>query len=145
MKGAVYVETSAVLRIVLEGDRALASRLGKAKKLVTSTLTRLEAARGLARAEREQRIDRRQLREGAAWLRNFFRSCDLMAMDDDVVERAAVDFPVEPIRTLDALHLAAALLWESNIGSMTVVSCDDRIRDNAAALGMKIHPPSSRR
>jgi len=141
MKGVVYVETSAVLRVVLEGDRLLVARLGKAKKLVTSSLTRVEAARGLLRAERERRIDRRALREGQAWLRKFLRSCDVISLDETVLDRAADDFPVEPIRTLDALHLASALLWESGIGAATVVSCDDRVRDNARALGLKLHPP----
>jgi predicted nucleic acid-binding protein len=142
MKGVIYVETSAVLRILLEGDRALAAQLGKAKKLVTSALTRVEATRGLLRAEREGRIDRRQLREGQAWLRRFLRSCDLISLDEEVLERAATDFPVEPIRTLDALHVASALLWESGLGATTMVSLDDRVRGNANALGLKVHPGS---
>ncbi len=53
-------------------------------------------------------------------------------IDAEVLERAAAA-PVEPIRTLDALHLASALLWESSIGSTTIASCNDRVRDFAAA------------
>jgi predicted nucleic acid-binding protein len=140
MKGVIYIETSAVLRVLLEGDRALAAKIGKARKLVTSALTRVEASRGLLRAERENRIDRRQLREGQAWLRRFLRSCDVIALDDEILDRAADDFPVEPIRTLDALHLASALVWESGMGATTMVSCDDRVRDNAIALGMMVLP-----
>src|SRR5690242_524959 len=113
----VYVETSAVLRVLLEGDRALLKRIAREKKLVTSVLTQVEAARGLLRATTEQRIDHRQQREGQRWLRSFFRSCDLMALDDAVRERAGQPFPIEPIRTLDALHLASALAWEDGVGS----------------------------
>lgn len=140
MKGVIYIETSAVLRVLLEGDRRLMAEIGKAKKLVTSALTRVEATRGLLRAEREHRIDRRQVREGEAWLRKFLRSCDAITLDDDVLARATTEFPVEPIRTLDALHIASALLWESGVGATTMVSCDDRVRDNARALGMKVYP-----
>jgi predicted nucleic acid-binding protein len=140
MKGIVYVETSAVLRVILEGDRSLVTKIGKAKKLVTSALTRVEASRGLLRAETETRIDRRGLREGQAWIRRFLRSCDVIALDEAVLTRAAEGFPIEPIRTLDALHLASALIWESGIGATTIVSCDDRVRDNATALGLTVYP-----
>ena len=140
MKGVVYVESSAVLRALLEGDRPLLAQIANAKKLVTSALTRVEISRALLRAEREGRIDRRQLREGQAWFRRLFRSCDVIAVDTTVLDRAVDDFPVEPIRTLDALHVASALVWDSELGALTMVSCDDRVRDNARALGMRVHP-----
>ncbi len=139
MKGAHYVETSAVLRILLEGDRLLAGQLARAKKRVTSALTETEA-RGLLRAASELRIDERRRRESLRVLRALLRSCDVMAVGPEVLDRAGQAFPVEPVRTLDAIHLASALLWEESIGSIVMVSCDDRVRDNAKALGLKLLP-----
>jgi uncharacterized protein len=136
----VYVETSAVLRILLEGDRPLLQRLAREKKLVTSVLTQVEATRGLLRAITEHRIDHRRQREGQRWLRGFFRSCDLMALDDAICERAGQPFPIEPVRSLDALHLASALAWEDAVGGAVIFSCDDRVRDNARALGLTVLP-----
>jgi hypothetical protein len=136
----VYVETSAVLRILLEGDRPLLKRISREKSLVTSVLTQIEANRGLLRASTEGRIDHRQHREGQRWLRSFFRSCDLLSLDDAIRERAGQPFPIEPVRTLDALHLASALAWEEGVGGALVFSCDDRVRDNARALGMTVLP-----
>lgn len=140
MKRAVYVETSAVLRILLEGDRALLARVAREKKLITSTLTQIEANRALVRAVTEKRIDPRRQREGQRWLRTFFRSCDLLEMDDAIRERAGQPFPIEPVRTLDAIHLASALVWEEGVGTALMVSCDDRVRDNALALGLQVVP-----
>lgn len=136
----VYVETSAVLRILLEGDKPLLKRIAREKSLVTSVLTQVEASRGLLRAATEGRIDHRQQREGQRWLRGFFRSCDLLSLDDAIRERAGQPFPIEPVRTLDALHLASALAWEEGVGSALMFSCDDRVRENARALGMTVLP-----
>jgi predicted nucleic acid-binding protein len=57
-----------------------------------------------------------------------------------VLERAAAQFPSEPVRTLDAFHLATAALFHEALGGVTVLSLDDRIRDNARALGMEVGP-----
>jgi len=57
-----------------------------------------------------------------------------------VLSRARQAFPVEPVRTLDALHLASVLAWDQAIDRLTVVSCDDRVRSNALALGFDVVP-----
>ena len=139
-RGCLYVETSAVLRILLEGDRLLAARIAKAGRLATSALTGVEARRGLRRALHERRIDQRAFREGERWLHQVLRSCDENTLAAEVLAKAGEEFPVEPVRTLDGLHLASALLWEQEIGAITMVSCDDRVRENGVALGWKVLP-----
>jgi hypothetical protein len=140
MSQALYIETSALLRIVLEHDAGLRAALASAGKLVASALTFVEAERGLARAARDQRIDPAQRREGQRWVRAVAKSCDTMALDADVLDRARGEFPAEPIRTLDALHLATALIWDETFGELTIASCDERVRANAAALGLPLVP-----
>ncbi|OGP87951.1 MAG: hypothetical protein A2156_01605 [Deltaproteobacteria bacterium RBG_16_48_10] len=49
-------------------------------------------------------------------------------------------FPREPIRTMDALHLASALLLRSAISGLTMLSLDERIRTNALELGFAVLP-----
>jgi hypothetical protein len=44
-------------------------------------------------------------------------------------------FPFEPIRTLDAVHLATTELLGEAPQVVTIVTRDDRVRDNARALG----------
>ena len=70
-------------------------------------------------------------------LRTFARRCELVAISDDVLERAARPFPVEPIRTLDAIHLSSIELLGEPPQLLMVVTRDSRISDNAKALG---HP-----
>lgn len=56
-------------------------------------------------------------------------------MDDDVVQRARRPFPLESVRTLDAPHLASALVARSAAPDLRVLTLDQRVRENAERLG----------
>ncbi len=47
-------------------------------------------------------------------------------------------FPVEPIRTLDAIHLATAAALSAMPALVTIVTRDLRVRNNATALGHQV-------
>ena len=66
------------------------------------------------------------------------RRCDSVAVTDAVLSRVRRRFPVEPIRTLDAVHLATAELLGEAPQLVTIVTRDTRIRDNAHALGYRV-------
>jgi predicted nucleic acid-binding protein len=134
-----YVETSALLRVLLDGDEALRPALS-GEGLVTSALTFVEASRAISRARRERRLDARVAREAERQLASFERSCDTVALEDEVLRRAREEFPVEPIRSLDAIHLASVRVLDDELGGLEVASCDDRVRQNAAALGFVLVP-----
>jgi hypothetical protein len=68
-------------------------------------------------------------------LRLFERRCYVVSMTDAVLARVRRPFPVEPVRTLDAIHLATAELLGEPPQLVTVVTRDDRVRRNAHALG----------
>jgi predicted nucleic acid-binding protein len=55
-----------------------------------------------------------------------------------VLDRARRPFPVEPIRTLDAVHLATAELLGEAPPLVTIVTRDERVRKNAEALGYRV-------
>jgi len=138
-----YVETSALLRVLLDGDEALQPEIS-GEGLVTSALTFVEASRAISRARRERRLDARSAREAERQLAAFERSCDVIGLDDEVLRRAREDFPVEPVRSLDALHLASVRVLDDELGGLEVATCDDRVRDNAVALGFAVVPPAKR-
>ena len=142
MKRRRYVETSALLRVLLDGDEALRPELS-GEGLVTSALTFLEAARAISRARRERRLDAQEAREAERQLSAFERSCDIIALEDEVLRRAREDFPVEPVRSLDAIHLASICLLDDELGGLDVASSDDRVRGNASALGFVLVPPAT--
>jgi hypothetical protein len=71
-------------------------------------------------------------------LRRFERRCYVVAVTDAVLARVRRPFPVEPIRTLDAVHLATAELLGEPPPLMMVVTRDSRVRANAEALGYPV-------
>lgn len=139
MKRHLYVETSALLRVLLDGDEGLRPVLS-GEGLFTSALTFVEAARAVSRARRERRLDAREAREAERQLAAFERSCDVIALDDDVLRRAREELPEEPVRSLDAIHLACLRVLDDELGGVEVASCDDRVRRNATALGFAVVP-----
>lgn len=102
---------------------------------MTSALTIAESHRALARAHSTNRLDARQVSAATRSLRVFAARCDLVAITDDVLLRAGRPFPLEPVRTLDAIHLATAEALDEPPASITIVTRDARVRENAVALG----------
>ena len=105
---------------------------------MSSTLTIAEATRAVIRARVTGRITAADERAAVRALQVFALRCDLVAVTDAVLERVARPFPLEPIRTLDALHLATAELLGEPPALMTVVTRDARVRENALALGYAV-------
>lgn len=134
-----YLETSALLRVLLERDEALRPAI-TGGDLFTSTLTFVEASRAVARALREGRLDPRSARDLERQLASIERACELVGLDEDVLRIAREPLPEEPVRTLDALHLASVRVLDAALGGFEVVSCDARVRRNAVALGFTVLP-----
>ena len=65
----------------------------------------------------------------------------LLRIAAEVVDRARQSFPGEPIRTLDAIHLASALVARGAVAELRLLSLDDRVRRAAARLGLEALPP----
>jgi hypothetical protein len=57
-----------------------------------------------------------------------------------VVDRARASFPDDTIRSLDAIHLATAVVVAASVPDLEVLSLDERVRANAAALGLRVLP-----
>lgn len=138
----MYAESSAVLSWLLgESAGAVAWRtMHAATRVVTSSLTRVECARTLMRAHRIGELSATEHLAALRILDVAASRWDEHALSGAVISRASGEFPVEAIRTLDALHLATALVLRDGLGSITVLSHDDRLRRNAAALDVPILP-----
>lgn len=131
----LYVETSALLAALLEQDTAVRRALRSSERRVTSLLTLADAHRALNRAVTAGRLRHAQQRDAVLALETFASKCDLVSVTEDVLGRAGRPFPIEPIRTLDAIHLATVELLGQAPALVTIVSRDVRIRDNAKAFG----------
>jgi predicted nucleic acid-binding protein len=135
---SLYVETSAVLTWLLGQTHAddVRARVDAAEVVMTSSLTFAETERAVVRAESERLIraaDGQRLRgllqrASSGWMR--------MTVSEDILARAGRPFPVEPVRTLDAIHLATALAFTRAFSDLQLLSFDRRLLDNARALGI---------
>ena len=134
-----YVETSALLRVLLEGDEVLRPLL-LADVCYTSALTLAEAKRAIRRARSAGRLDsagalmaRRRVSEFEGWT-------EIVSINEDVLKQTDEEFPIEPVRTLDAIHLATIQLLAESLPGLEVVSVDERVCENARSLGIKVFP-----
>lgn len=138
----LYAESSAVLAWLLDEPKApeIRTSLAEAEVVLASDLTLLECDRALIRTvntgeftEAEAADERARLNQAAAhWM--------LLSLTPDIVERARRPFPVEPIRTLDALHLASALVARAAVPGIALLALDHRVRACARELGFPLLP-----
>lgn len=138
----LYAETSAVLSWLLDEPThyKVTAELAAADRVATSVITKVECARALARARHDGRISDVEERAALHVLEKAIESWNVLDLSDDVVERAQAAFPVEPVRSLDALHLASAWsIFDAGV-DVTTLSLDDRVRANAHAIGMRVVP-----
>ena len=133
--GVRYIESSALVAALLERDAKALKSLRANTRQVTSALTFAEAARAILRARISERLTPDEERAAVRALRRFERRCYAIAITGDVLARVRRPFPVEPVRTLDAMHLATAELLDESPQLVTIVTRDARVRDNARALG----------
>jgi predicted nucleic acid-binding protein len=138
----LYAESSAVIAWLLgePSGKAVRSVLAAAEAVVSSDLTLVECDRVLIRAVALGKISEAQAADRRAALGAAAARWHILKLSGEVVERARRPFPQEPIRTLDSLHLSSALMARSVLPGLELLCLDERIRENALALGFKTHP-----
>jgi predicted nucleic acid-binding protein len=132
------MESSALVAALLEHDLTAMQPLPAGTRLVTSALTLAETSRAIIRARVAERLTAEQERTAVKALRTFARRCFVLDVDSHVLSRVGRRFPVEPIRTLDAVHLATIEVLNEAPPLVTIVTRDARVRDNALALGYAV-------
>ena len=138
----VYAESSAVLAWLLGEPVAdqIRTILAGADRVVSSALTSVECTRGLARARAGGRISAHDELAVLRLLDVAESTWDVHDLTELVLSRARGRFPVEPVRTLDALHLATAAVFQDALRQVTVLSLDERVRANAKGMGLDVAP-----
>lgn len=129
------MESSALVAALLERDTAALKPLSSGTQHVTSAMTLAEAGRAIIRARATGRLTAAEEQAAVRALRTFERRCFILDVDRAVLARVRRPFPIEPIRTLDAVHLATTELLGEPPQLVTIVTRDVRVRDNARALG----------
>lgn len=111
------------MRIVLREPGALED-LRTYDGLVSSELIAVESGRTIDRLRLQGALT---TEEAAARLRvvnEWLEAIDLVLVRPPVLSRASEPLPM-PLGTLDALHLATALIWRDRIGSLPTIATHD--------------------
>lgn len=139
---SIYAESSAVLSWLLAEPRADAVResLSEAEVILASELTLIECDRALIKAVATGRLSEGKATDGHSLLRRISAHWMILSLDPEIVERARRPFPVEPIRAIDALHVAYALFARSLVPETALLSLDRRIREAGKELGLETVP-----
>ena len=138
----LYAESSAVLAW-LHGERqgrTVRSILRQASVVIASELTLIECDRVLIRGVALNEISEKHASSRRARLQAAAAHWNVLRIAPEITARARRPFPIEPIRTLDALHLASAALAASASDEFAILTLDRRVRDNAIQLGLAVRP-----
>ena len=138
----LYAESSAVLAWLLDENSAADVRrsLTAAEMIVASDLTLIECDRVILRAAALGDLTEAEAADRRAHLTTAASHWQILRVAPEIVERARQPFPGEPIRTLDAIHLASALVARTAIAGLRLLSLDDRVRKAGKKLGLEIIP-----
>lgn len=127
----IYLDTSAVLKLILveSGSAAAAAFVGDRTDFVSSALLAVEARRGALRNDPTvlPRVDL------------FLSRVDMVGISDAVIESAS-RLPDPTLRSLDAIHLATALLVRDELD--VLLSYDERLLAAAEAHGIPVAAPA---
>ena len=125
-----YIDTSALLRLVLREPGALVD-LRSCEALVSSELIAVESARTIDRLRLQGFLTTEEAATRWRTVNDWLEAIDLVLLRPPVLSRAAEPMPM-PLGTLDALHLATALIWRDRMGPLPVVATHDAALGGAA-------------
>jgi predicted nucleic acid-binding protein len=132
-----YIDTSALLRIVLREPGAL-DDLRAYEALVSSELIAVESARTIDRLRIQGSLTDEEAAERLRTIKEWLEAIDLVLLRSSVLSRASEPMPM-PVGTLDAIHLATALLWRDRMGPLAVMATHDMTLGAAArAFGFDV-------
>ena len=132
-----YVDSSVLLRVALGQPNALPD-WRQIERGVSSALITTESLRTLDRVRLRAQLSDIEVAQRRSTILALLDSLELVEIDSLVLERAAQPMPTE-VGTLDAIHLASALLWRDAMGVDLVVATHDGALGLAArAHGFKV-------
>lgn len=123
-----YIDTSALLRLVLREPGAL-DDLRSYDALVSSELIAVESARTIDRLRLQGALTVEEAAVRRRAVADWLEAIDLVLLRPAVLSRASEPLPT-PLGTLDALHLATALVWRERMGVLPTMATHD------SALGL---------
>lgn len=132
-----YLDASVLLRIVFDQPDALPQRKDIERGL-SSALAPVECLRTLDRARLARRLDDAALAVRRSDLLRLLGQLEIVDLSREVLTGASEPLPTS-LGTLDAIHLATALLWrEQNRADLVMATHDVALARAARAMGLPV-------
>ena len=133
-----YLDSSVLLRYILLGDNGL-QQVFKSDMVVSSELLEIECRRVLHRYRLQGNIDDDGFVEALRRLDEVLEGVSIILLSQKVKKRSGETFPVV-IKTLDAFHLASAIIFQAARPAelLHIFSYDAGMNRCARALGFQV-------
>ena len=133
-----YVDASVLLRVILEAPERL-PEWPSVDEGVSSELLRVECRRALYRVRSLDALDDERLVTAFDASDALYTKIEFAVLNRAVLRRASDLFPT-PLGTLDAIHLATALLWQDDANRPldAFLTHDLELGRAARAMGLRV-------
>lgn len=138
----LYAESSAVLAWLFGESREseVVAEFDNAERIFSSDLMLVECDRAIWRAAALGKASQSMAGQWRGSLMGVCSQWEILRLSPQIVDRARQPFPGEPIRTLDALHVASALQAHMLEPALAMLSLDERVRRVAHSVGLPLLP-----
>jgi predicted nucleic acid-binding protein len=132
-----YLDSSVLLRLLLGSPGRLAS-WDQVERGMTSALAEVECLRTLDRLHLDGKLGGKAHAERRAAVFDLLSRLEILSLSPGVLTRASQPLPT-PLGTLDAIHLASALmLRELRAPSLVLATHDLQLATAARAMGLGV-------
>lgn len=132
----MYIDSSVLLRVVL-GESGRLNLWSRIETAISSELIRLECLRTIDRARIRFALKDKSVARYRAAVMEVLDTFSLISLDSFIVERASDPFPTG-LGSLDAIHLATALLAREEFEGLELATHDDELATAARAVGFRV-------
>ena len=131
------MDSSVLLRVVL-GQAGSLREWRSIDRAVASELVEVESLRTLDRLRLAERLPDEQIASRREAVYRLLESVEIVEPNRSVLQRASQPLPTS-LGTLDAIHLATALLWREKTGTdLAMATHDDALATAARASGLRV-------
>lgn len=136
----IYIDTSTYLKLFLkEKGSDKARKLVKENSLLSSAILTSESFSALSRRRQGKEIDDKMFDRLVNRIKKDLPYIEIIKLTDDVLKKAEEVILRSTVRTLDAIHMASALLFQELTGiELTFVTSDKKQEESAKNEGLKI-------
>ena len=142
----VYLDASALVKRYIEedGTKEVSALIDEADYSVTNLISRAEVSAAIMRASRMNIIRRDEALEAIGRFRSEWESLQRLPVTEATVEEADNLVGDHDLRGYDAVHLAAAKIWQEAIGELILFATfDQKLHDVALSVELEAWPKNA--